>query len=156
MLARLSVWSEVQIFVYGPADATTTPSSLASLKFRMVLGRTFVKRFTLCYGTVVCLSVSNVNVLWPDGCMDQDATWYGRRPWPTQHSVRRGPNGPPFQKRWGAHQPPPHFSANVYCAKHSPISATAELLLPFWCWLTQAVLVKTPLTGCFFFYCKTV
>jgi len=25
----------------------------------------------------VCLSVSNVGVLWPNGCMDQDATWYG-------------------------------------------------------------------------------
>ena len=36
VLAWLSVWSEVQIFAYGPADATATPSSLASLKSRMV------------------------------------------------------------------------------------------------------------------------
>jgi len=31
-----SVWSDVQ-FAYGPADATATTSSLASLKSRMVL-----------------------------------------------------------------------------------------------------------------------
>jgi len=37
MLALLSVSSEVQIIAYGPADATATRSSLASLKSRMVL-----------------------------------------------------------------------------------------------------------------------
>jgi len=37
MLSWLSVWSEVQRFAYGPADATATPSSLAALKSRMVL-----------------------------------------------------------------------------------------------------------------------
>jgi len=26
-------------------------------------------------------------LLWPNGCMDQDATWYGGRPWPTRHCV---------------------------------------------------------------------
>jgi len=36
MLAWLSVWSEVQMIAYGPADATATPSSLASLKSLMV------------------------------------------------------------------------------------------------------------------------
>jgi len=35
VLAWLSVWSEVH-FEYGPADATATPSSLASLKSRLV------------------------------------------------------------------------------------------------------------------------
>jgi len=35
VLVWLSVWSEVQS-AYGPADATATPSSLASLKSRMV------------------------------------------------------------------------------------------------------------------------
>jgi len=33
-VAWLSFWSEVR-FAYGPADATATPSSLASLKSRM-------------------------------------------------------------------------------------------------------------------------
>jgi len=36
VLAWLSVWSEVQMICNGPADTTATPSSLASLKSRMV------------------------------------------------------------------------------------------------------------------------
>jgi len=35
-MALLSVWSEVQIFAYGQADATATPSSLAPVISRMV------------------------------------------------------------------------------------------------------------------------
>ena len=27
-------------------------------------------------------------LLWPNGCMDQDATWYGGRPPPAPHCVR--------------------------------------------------------------------
>ena len=26
-------------------------------------------------------------LLWPNGCMDQDATWYGDRPRPTRHCL---------------------------------------------------------------------
>jgi len=33
-------------------------------------------------------------VLWPNGCMDQDATWYGGRPRSTQHCVRWRPSSP--------------------------------------------------------------
>jgi len=36
VLAWLSVWTEVQLIAYGPADATATPSSLALLKSRLV------------------------------------------------------------------------------------------------------------------------
>ena len=36
VLAWLSVWSEVQMIAYGPADATATPSFLAPVKSRMV------------------------------------------------------------------------------------------------------------------------
>jgi len=45
-----------------------------------IFWQTFAKPFTLCYETVVCalyLSVSNIDVLWPNGLMDQDDTWYG-------------------------------------------------------------------------------
>ena len=31
-------------------------------------------------------------LLWPDGWMDQDATWYGGRPQPRRHYVRLGPS----------------------------------------------------------------
>ena len=33
-------------------------------------------------------------LMWPNGCMDQDATWYGGRPWPRRHCVRWGPSSP--------------------------------------------------------------
>jgi len=42
----------------------------------------------------VCLSVSNIGVLWPNGWMDQDATWQGGRPQPRPHCVRWGPSSP--------------------------------------------------------------
>jgi len=29
--------------------------------------------------------------LWPNGSMDEDATWYGSRPRPRRHCIRRGP-----------------------------------------------------------------
>ena len=48
-------------------------------------------------------------LLWPNGCMDQDATWYGGRPRPRPHCVRWGPSPP---KR--GHNSP-HFSAHVRC-----------------------------------------
>jgi len=70
-----------------------------------VSGRPFVKRFALCYRTVVlsclclvclsvCLFVCNVGVLWLNGWMDQDEIWHaGRsRPWP--HCVRWRPSSP--------------------------------------------------------------
>jgi len=33
--------------------------------------------------------------LWPNGCMDQDATWYGRSPRPRPHCARWRPSSPP-------------------------------------------------------------
>jgi len=31
-------------------------------------------------------------LLWPNGCMYQDTTWYGGRPQPRRHCVRWGPS----------------------------------------------------------------
>ena len=79
---------------------------------------TFVKWSAHCYRTVVlsvlcclsCLSVTLVYcakrldqeppifgpcLLWPNGWMDQDATWYGGRPLPKRHCVTWGPSSPP-------------------------------------------------------------
>jgi len=44
-----------------------------------VFRRPFVKRFALCYRTVVCpvLSVCSVGILWPNGSTDPDETWHG-------------------------------------------------------------------------------
>jgi len=61
-----------------------------------VFGRPFVKRFVLCYRTVVCLScpVCNVGVLWPNGWTDQGETWHAGRPRTWPHCVRWGPSYP--------------------------------------------------------------
>ena len=55
--------------------------------FGSIFGRPFVKRFVLCYWTVVLsvLSVCNVGVLWPNFWMDQDETLHGGRPRPWPH-----------------------------------------------------------------------
>ena len=63
-------------------------------------------------------------LLWPNGCMHQNATWYGARPRPRRLSVRWGPRSPSAK---GAQ--PPNFWPMSIVAKWSPISATGEHLL---------------------------
>ena len=53
---------------------------------------------------VSCLSVCNAGLLWPNGWMDQGATWYGGRSRPRRHCVTWGPSSLPPRK--GAQQPP--------------------------------------------------
>ena len=43
----------------------------------------------------VCLSVSDDDILWPNGCTDEDETWYGGWPRPRSHCVRYGPSSTP-------------------------------------------------------------
>jgi len=50
-------------------------------------------------------------LLWQNGWMDQDATWYGGRPRPKPHCARWGPSFPLLQKRG------PQFSTNVCCGQ---------------------------------------
>ena len=49
------------------------------------------------------MSVCNVGALWPNGWIDQDATWCGGRPQARRHCVRWKPRSPPQN---GAQQPP--------------------------------------------------
>ena len=65
-------------------------------------------------------------LLWPNSWMDEDATWYGSRPWPRPHCVRRGRSSP---REWGT-AAPPLFGPCILWPR-SPISATAELLFLF-------------------------
>ena len=63
-------------------------------------------------------------LLWPNGWMDQDATWYKGRPRPSHIVLDEDRASPP--KRGTA----PQFSAHVYCGQmscRSPISATDEM-----------------------------
>jgi len=57
-----------------------------------------------------------------NGWMDEDATWYGSRPRPRPHCIRRGPSSP---RRGTA---PPLFGPCLLWPR-PPILATAELLL---------------------------
>ena len=52
-------------------------------------------------------------LLWRNGWMDQDATWYGGRPRPKRHCVRWGPSFPSAKKG----QSPLPFSARAYCGQ---------------------------------------
>jgi len=65
-------------------------------------------------------------LLWPNGWMDQDATWYlGGRLWPRPHCARWpqprwhcaqwGPSSRSPEK--GAQPPPPQFSVHVCCSQ---------------------------------------
>ena len=83
-------------------------------------GRPFVKRFALCYQTVVCpvcpvlsvLSVCNVRALWPNGWTDQDKTWHTGRPWRWPHCVRCRFSSPSPKGHSS-----PQFSAHICCVQ---------------------------------------
>jgi len=64
-------------------------------------------------------------LLWPNSWMDEDATWYGSRPWSRPHCIRRGP-----RSARNGHSSP-HLFGPCLLWTRSPISATAELLLKF-------------------------
>jgi len=135
-------------------DTTRKAIDCATTLPLTVFGRPFVKRFAVCYRTVVmsCLSVTFVHcsqtagrikmklgtqvgldprhivldgdpappppkgggarqifgpcLLWPNGWMDQDGTWHGRRPQPWRLCVRWGPSPPPPE---GSGAPLPNF-----------------------------------------------
>ena len=52
-------------------------------------------------------------LLWSNGWMHQDATWYGCRPQPRRLCVKRRPSPPP--QKGGVGGGAPKFSAHVYC-----------------------------------------
>ena len=60
-------------------------------------------------------------LLWPNGWMDEDATWYGSRPRTRPHCVRWGPSS----RRERGHSSPRLFSAHIYCGNGRP----SQLLL---------------------------
>jgi len=64
-------------------------------------------------------------LLWPNGWMDSDATWYRSRPRPRPRCIRRGPS---FARERSTAAPLPLCGPCLLWPR-SPISATAELLL---------------------------
>jgi len=73
-----------------------------------------------------CLSVCNVDVLWPNGWVDQDATWYGVEVGLSPVDIAL--DGDPATERGTV---APTFRTTCIVTKRSPISATAEIL--FFC-----------------------
>ena len=65
-------------------------------------------------------------LLWPNGWMDEDATWYGSRSRPRPHCVRQGPSSPPHKRGTAV----PLFSALVCCGHGRP----SQLLLSSCCY----------------------
>jgi len=68
--------------------------------------------------------IFGLSLMWPNGWMDEDSTWYGCRPRRRPLCIRRVPSYP----RKGHSSPLPLFSPCLLWPR-SPISATAELLL---------------------------
>ena len=62
-------------------------------------------------GTQPFLPQNGLFLLWPNGWMHQDATWYGGRPQPRRLCVRWGPS--PLPKKGQI----PQFLAHVYCGQ---------------------------------------
>jgi len=65
----------------------------------------------LCYGVAATPKTGHSPsqffsscLLWPNGWMDEDVTWYGSKPWPRPQCIRRGPSSQ--RKR---HRSPPSF-----------------------------------------------
>jgi len=74
---------------------------------------------TLCYGTHLPSpkwaqpTIFGPYLLWPNGWMDEDTTWYGSMPRPKRLCVRWGPRFPLEKKA----QPPTQFVAHDYCGQ---------------------------------------
>jgi len=74
-------------------------------------------------------SLCRPHLLWPNGWMDQDDTWYGRRPRPRRHCVRWGPSSPP-QK--GDTTALPNFRPISIVAKRSLSQQLLSSCMKFW------------------------
>jgi len=71
-----------------------------SITFVHIAGaHAFRDQFFFGYELLSCLSMCNVGVLWSNGWMDQDATWFGGRPRPRRHCVRCKLSAPPPPER---------------------------------------------------------
>jgi len=87
-------------------DTTRKAIDCASTLRLRVFSRPLQCNVLLLSWDVVCLSVvCNTRVLWPNGFMDQDATWYRGRPWPKWHCITWGPSSSHLK----GHSSPPQF-----------------------------------------------
>ena len=95
---------------------------------------------------ILARRVASHTILWPDGWMDEDATWYRSRPprWP--HSIRRVPSAP--RK---AHSILPLLGSCLL----SPMSIVATVAHLSYCWalvFLENSMTRSLITVCFFCY----
>jgi len=104
--------SHTNVQLTPPTRRDTLSRQRCELGIRLysIFGRPFVKRFALCYQTVVCLSClscsvlsvclyvceCDIGVLWPNRWMCQDENWHAGKPRPWSHCVRWRPAPPPL------------------------------------------------------------
>ena len=101
--------------LYAPSHNSAWNGTVWTIVCSSIFSRPLQCNVRLLSWDVVCLSVvCNTRVLWPNGFMDQDATWYGGRPWPKWHCIRWGPNS--IHPK-GHSSPPKFFLAHVYCGQ---------------------------------------
>jgi len=140
-----SIWTQKRGTVSNNACPLGTKSGTATACLHNRLRCQWTQAFwwaTVCWrpsspqkknGTAPTHAIFGPCLLWSNGWMDEDATWYGSRPQPRArpHCVRQGPSfSPPVN---GAQHP--LFSAHVYYGHSRP----SQLLL------------STCLTDCMFF-----
>jgi len=73
-----------------------------STDFVEILSGTIVRGANLQRGVNVSFPIFGPCLLWPNGWMHQDATWYRGRPRPKRHCVTWEPSSPPPKRA----QPP--------------------------------------------------
>ena len=91
----LPFYGHYRVNLHWPASAVKKFANDWSsvLQAECRFGWPFVKRFALCYQTVIC-PVCDVRALWPNGWTVQDETWHAGMPWPWPHCVRWAPSSP--------------------------------------------------------------
>jgi len=70
-------------------------------------------------------------LLWPNGWMDEDATWCGSTSRPRPHCIRRGSQ---LSAKGAPHSSPRVFSAHVYCCHGRPSQILLSSCISFQTW----------------------
>jgi len=83
-------------------------------------------------------------LLWPNGWMNQDTTWYRGRPRPRRHCLRSGPSSPPWK---GAQQPLTFQRCLLW-----PNSCPSQQLLSSCLWSPYVIGRPYIFSCCFFFF----
>jgi len=86
------------------------------------MGHSSLPTFAVYRRRQACVRIKRgLCLLWPNGWMDQDTTWYAGSPLPRRHYVRWGPSSP----RKGHSSPPTFLPMSIHRVKWRHISVVA-------------------------------